>query len=60
MDKKDNELREQEAPHKNTDHAFVRVGEDGHPVVPDTEKAANANGENKDRETPEEGTLKHR
>ena len=37
MDKKD-ALHEQDAPLKNTDHAFVQVGEDGLPVVPETEK----------------------
>jgi hypothetical protein len=60
MDKKDNELREQEAPGKNTDHAFVRVGEDGHPVMPNAEEAAHTNSSNKEQDAPEEGTLKHR
>ena len=27
---------EQEAPAKNTDNAFIKVGEDGSPVVPET------------------------
>ena len=30
----DNKFPEQEAPEKNTDNAFVQVGEDGSPVVP--------------------------
>ena len=33
----ENELREQEAPLKNTDNAFVRVNKDGHPEMPLTE-----------------------
>ena len=30
----ENQLREQEAPLKNTDNAFVRVNKDGHPEMP--------------------------
>ena len=30
----ENKFPEQEAPEKNTDRAFVQVGEDGHPVIP--------------------------
>lgn len=30
---------EQEAPIKNTDNVFVRVGEDGQPVMPHTDEA---------------------
>lgn len=29
---------EQEAPEKNTDNAYVQVGEDGSPVMPHTNK----------------------
>jgi hypothetical protein len=36
MDNKD-KFPEQEAPAKNTDDAFVQVGEDGSPVIPSTE-----------------------
>jgi hypothetical protein len=32
----ENKFPEQEAPEKNTDNAFVRVGEDGSPVMPST------------------------
>lgn len=32
----DNKFPEQEAPQKNTDNAFVQVGEDGSPVIPST------------------------
>lgn len=35
MDKKDNELQEQHAPLKNTDKAFVKVGHEGEPVIPE-------------------------
>jgi len=31
----DNKYPEQQAPEKNTDNAFVQVGEDGSPVIPD-------------------------
>ncbi len=30
----DNKFPEQKAPEKNTDNAFVQVGEDGSPVLP--------------------------
>ena len=36
MDTNDKKLQEQKAPEKNTDHAFVQVGSDGHPVIPQT------------------------
>ena len=31
----ENELREQEAPLKNTDKAFVKVSKEGHPEFPE-------------------------
>ncbi len=34
----DKKFPEQEAPVKNTDNAFVQVGEDGSPVTPETDK----------------------
>lgn len=34
----DNKFPEQEAPEKNTDDAFVQVGEDGSPVVPSADE----------------------
>lgn len=37
-DKNKNNLVEQEAPQKNTDDAFVKVGEDGRPQVPEITK----------------------
>jgi len=35
---KDNKFPEQQAPTKNTDNAFIQVGEDGSPVVPNTDE----------------------
>ena len=32
----DDKFPEQEAPEKNTDNAFVQVGEDGAPAIPST------------------------
>lgn len=40
MDKKEEQLIEQDAPLKNTDHAFVQVGKDGEPVIPQKHKNA--------------------
>lgn len=37
MDKDQNKFKEQEAPEKNTDNAFVQVGKDGSPAIPKTE-----------------------
>lgn len=37
-DKKERLLEEQEAPLKNTDHAFVQVSKDGSPHLPDRAK----------------------
>jgi hypothetical protein len=34
----DKKFPEQEAPEKNTDNAFVQVGEDGSPVMPSTDE----------------------
>ena len=33
-----NKFEQQEAPIKNTDNAFVKVGKDGAPVVPNVQK----------------------
>lgn len=35
MDKRENALQEQDHPLKNTDNAFVQVGADGQPVIPE-------------------------
>jgi hypothetical protein len=51
MDKKKDRLQEQDAPLKNTDHAFVRVNKDGTPFIP---KSAEKNkAEKKEREKPD-------
>lgn len=42
MDKKENRFVEQDAPAKNTDNAFVKVGEDGKPEMP-VDKASDNN-----------------
>jgi len=36
MDTNEKKFQEQVAPEKNTDHAFVQVGSDGQPVIPQT------------------------
>lgn len=36
MDHNEKTLQEQQAPQKNTDHAFVQVGKNGEPVIPET------------------------
>ena len=48
MDKNQDNLQEQDAPLKNTDHAFVRVNKDGTPSIPKT--AENDKGEKKQQE----------
>lgn len=45
----------QEAPEKNTDSAFVQVGTDGKPVMPEADVAPQNN-----EERPKEGTLADR
>jgi hypothetical protein len=55
MDKNERNLTEQEAPEKNTDHAFVKVGDDGKPVMPDDKKERQ-----QPDDEPAEGSLKNR
>lgn len=55
LDKNEKSLTEQEAPEKNTDHAFVQVGHDGKPVVP----VADSKGKEKE-DMPAEGSLQNR
>lgn len=45
----DNKFPEQEAPEKNTDNAFVKVGKDGAPQIPGDNK--NADGKKEDHTT---------
>lgn len=39
MEKREKILEEQAAPLKNSDQAFVKVGKDGHPVIPETKES---------------------
>ena len=52
-------LEEQQAPLKNTDHAFVKVGRDGEPVIPERSQEE---GNTRDdlREGDRVTTIKHR
>jgi hypothetical protein len=43
MEKNKENLQEQEAPLKNTDNAYVKVGKDGAPEFPDKEKEKEEN-----------------
>jgi hypothetical protein len=48
QDQKSTELQEQDAPLKNTDNAYVKVGEDGKPHMPEEDSSLKeAEGENK-------------
>jgi len=47
MDKKENELQPQEAPLKNTDNAFVQVGKNGEPEIPETDKEYQSENNNR-------------
>lgn len=65
MDKQNKEpqqhdrLEEQQAPLKNTDHAFVQVGHNGEPVIP--ERSGEEGSTHDDLRDSERGTtIKHR
>ena len=47
MDSDKEKFPQQGAPEKNTDHAFVQVGRDGHPVIPETTKEEKEAGKTK-------------
>ncbi len=47
-------LEEQEAPLKNSDHAFVQVGKDGHPVFPQTSEDKKDEARSQDIDTQRE------
>ena len=51
MDKEQTRLEEQLAPLKNTDNAFVKVNEDGTPVMPDVLKEPKQEEDNKEPST---------
>ncbi|HEV7331625.1 MAG TPA: hypothetical protein VGN63_11345 [Flavisolibacter sp.] len=44
-------LEEQQAPLKNHDHAFVQVGKDGQPVIPQTSEKKEDELNSPDRDT---------
>jgi len=56
MNKENEKFDAQEAPDKNTDAAFVKVGSDGKPEMPATEKGE----QDADTKRPKEGTLADR
>jgi hypothetical protein len=56
MNKEHEQFDAQEAPEKNTDSAYVKVGTDGKPEMPVTEKK----GQDSDGKPPKEGTLADR
>jgi hypothetical protein len=55
MEKEKENLQEQEAPLKNTDNAYVKVGKDGAPEFPDKEKE-----KGKEEEKQESTTTIHK
>lgn len=57
MAKEKKNLREQEAPLKNTDNAFVKVGKDGAPVMPERQEEDKHEQNNKEKT---EGLNDHR
>ena len=53
-------LEEQKAPLKNTDHAFVQVGQDGEPVVPERQNKEGQREKDDLRDPDRVTTIKHR
>lgn len=53
----DKKFPEQDAPHKNTDDAFVKVGEDGSPVVPEEESQEQVDTKEQNTEADKATTL---
>lgn len=51
-------LEEQHAPLKNTDHAFVQVGRDGEPVIPQRSEEETTHDDLRDPDRVT--TIKHR
>ena len=49
----DKKFPEQEAPEKNTDNAFVQVGEDGSPVIPSADKTKSETDNEDSATTPD-------
>lgn len=50
MERNNERFPEQDAPRKNTDNAFVQVGEDGKPAIPDNRDKEAQTTENKEQE----------
>lgn len=53
-------LEEQKAPLKNTDHAFVQVGQDGEPVIPERHNTEGEREKDDLRDPDRVTTIKHR
>jgi hypothetical protein len=51
MENNNDKLQEQEAPLKNHDDAFVQVGKDGEPVIPQTDEKKDKGEQPNDRIT---------
>jgi len=51
MEKEQEKLQEQQAPLKNHDHAFVQVGKDGKPVIPQTDEQKHEQTKDDERTT---------
>jgi hypothetical protein len=49
MENKERKMEEQDHPLKNTDHAFIKVGKHGEPVIPETAKEERAGKDKKDQ-----------
>jgi len=52
MDKEQTRLEEQLAPLKNTDNAFVKVNEDGSPLMPEVSQEGKQEEKDKERSSP--------
>lgn len=51
MENNEKNLQEQEAPLKNHDNAFVQVGKNGEPVIPETAKDKNGTTDQEEKTT---------
>lgn len=51
MEKNEKQLQEQDAPRKNGDNAFVQVGKDGEPVIPQGSDKKEQQADKSDRVT---------
>ena len=56
MEQKDKKFEEQDHPLKTTDHAFVQVGKNGEPVIPEQGQTKDQQPKDNDRVT----TIDHR